>query len=137
MSYATANRLADALEADAAILVVDDEEAMRKLLALRLRLLGHEVVTAGSVGEAIDLLERQPFGAVLSDTRMPGSSGLDLLAYVRTRQPDLPFVLMSGNVDGTLEREAFAAGATAVFEKAVLLDALPDVFVTGLRVVAA
>jgi two-component system C4-dicarboxylate transport response regulator DctD len=137
MSAATAHRLSTALDADAAILVVDDDDAMRQLVALRLRLLGHEVVMARSVDEAIDLLERQRLGAVVSDLRMPGASGLDLLAYVRNRQPALPYVLMSGDVDDDLERNAFAAGATAVFEKSTLLEALPDVFVTGLHVVAA
>jgi CheY-like chemotaxis protein len=52
MPQPTANRFAAALDADAAILVVDDEDAMRELVALRLRLLGHEVVTARSVDEA-------------------------------------------------------------------------------------
>jgi DNA-binding NtrC family response regulator len=132
-----ANRLAAMLDVDAAILVVDDEDAMRQLVALRLRLLGHEVATARSVDEAIELLERQPVGAVVSDARMPGATGLDLLAYVRQRQPALPYVLMSADLDGVLERDALAAGATAVFEKRALLEVLPDIFVTGLHVIAA
>ena len=137
MSHPGADRISRVLDADAAILVVDDDDAMRQLIALRLRLLGHEVVTAASVDEAIVLLERQTFGAVLSDVRMPGATGLDLLAYARQRRPLLPYVLMSVDVDKALEHDALAAGATAVFEKNVLLEALPDIFVTGLNVVAA
>ena len=137
MLHTGADRISPVLDADAAILVVDDEDAMRQLIALRLRLLGHEVVAAGSVDEAIDLLDRQTFGAILSDVRMPGATGLDLLAYVRQRRPLLPYVLMSVEVDSALEHDALAAGATAVFEKNVLLEALPDIFVTGLHVVAA
>jgi two-component system C4-dicarboxylate transport response regulator DctD len=137
VSHPNTNRLSAVLDADAAILVVDDEDALRQLVALRLRLLGHEVVTARSVDEAIDVLEGQPLGAVLSDLRMPGATGLDLLAYVRQRSLLLPYVLMSSDVDDGLEHDALAAGATAVFEKSVLLAALPDVSATGLHGVAA
>ena len=137
MLHPTADRNSAALDSDAAILVVDDEDAMRQLVALRLRLLGHEVVTARSADEAIVLLDRQPLGAVLSDAHMPGATGLDLLAYVRQHQPLLPYVLMSADVDNALEHDALAAGATAVFEKNVLLEALPDIFVTGAHVIAA
>ncbi len=137
VSHPTANRLVTVLDADGTILVVDDEDAMRELVALRLRLIGREVVTARSVDEAIDLYERQPFAAVLSDALMPGATGLDLLAYVRQRQPLLPYILMSADVDNVLEHDALAAGATAVFAKSVLLQVLPDIFVTGLHVAAA
>jgi two-component system, NtrC family, C4-dicarboxylate transport response regulator DctD len=133
----TPDPIAALLDAGAAILVVDDEDAMRQLVALRLRLLGHEAVTARSVDEAIVLLEQQAFGAVVSDARMPGATGLDLLTYVRQRQPLLPYVLMSAHVDNALEQDAFTAGATAVFEKNVLLKALPDIFAAGLHVIAA
>ena len=137
MSHPGADPISPVLDTEGAILVVDDEDAMRQLIALRLRLLGHEVVTARSVDEAIGLLERQTFGAVLSDVRMPGATGLDLLAYARQRRPLLPYVLMSVDIDNALEHDALAAGATAVFEKNALLEALPDIFVTGLHVVAA
>jgi hypothetical protein len=46
-------------------------------------------------------------------------------------------VLMSADIDNGLENDALAAGATAVFEKDALLEALPDIFVTGLHVMAA
>jgi two-component system cell cycle sensor histidine kinase/response regulator CckA len=137
VSHPTADNLSAVRDADAAILVVDDDAAMRELVALRLRLLGHEVVMASSVDEAIDLLERQPLAAVLSDVRMPGATGLDLLAYVRQRRPLLPYLLMSADVDNAFEHDALAAGATAVFEKNALLQALPDIFATGLYVIAA
>ncbi len=137
MDHPTADGISAVLDADAPILVVDDEDAMRHLVAQRLRVLGHEVVTARSVDESIDLLERQRLGAVLSDARMPGATGLDLLAYVRQRRPRLPYVLMSADVDNVLEHDALAAGATAVFEKTVLLEALHDIFVAGAHDAAA
>jgi CheY-like chemotaxis protein len=70
--------------------------------------------------EAIDVLGRERFDAVVSDYRMPRAGGLELLAYVRRRFPGLPFVLMSGLV-GT---ELRASGADAVFDKSDLLELL-------------
>jgi DNA-binding NtrC family response regulator len=114
--------------AGTAVLVVDDDDALRKLLALRLRLLGHEVETASSVPAAIETLETRGIGAVLSDHSMPEASGLELLAYVARRRPGIPFVLMTGQLTAELEEDALAGGAALVLDKADLLEALPDLF---------
>jgi DNA-binding NtrC family response regulator len=115
--------------AGTAVLVVDDDDALRKLVALRLGLLGHEVETASSVPAAIETLEARGIGAVLSDHSMPEASGLELLAYVARRRPGIPFVLMTGQLTAELEEEALAGGAALVLDKADLLEALPDLFV--------
>jgi DNA-binding NtrC family response regulator len=112
----------------ARILVVDDDEAMRSLLALRLGMLGHEVYTEASVAKAIATLEVVTVDAIVSDQRMVGGTGLDLLAYVRRRWPELPFILTSGAVDNELEAVAYAAGADWVYEKPDLPAALPELF---------
>jgi DNA-binding NtrC family response regulator len=117
------------------VLVVDDDNRMRNLLALRLQMLGHEVRTAGSVAEAIATLDTEHVDAIVSDRSMAGGSGLDLLAYVRARWPDLQFVLASGDVDGELEALAYGAGADWVFDKHDLPEALPELF-PSLRVAA-
>jgi DNA-binding NtrC family response regulator len=121
----------------ARILVVDDDETMRGLLALRLGMLGHEVHAAASVEQSIAMLEVVNVDAILSDHRMVGGTGLDLLAYVRRRWPELPFILMSGAVDGELEAVAYARGADWVYEKPDLPEALPELFpAVGVRVAA-
>jgi DNA-binding NtrC family response regulator len=117
------------------VLVVDDDNRMRSLLALRLQMLGHEVRTAGSVAEAIVTLDTEHVDAIVSDRSMTGGSGLDLLAYVRARWPDLQFVLASGDVDSELEALAYGAGADWVFDKHDLPEALPELF-PSLRVAA-
>jgi two-component system nitrogen regulation response regulator GlnG len=116
----------DFLSAD--VLVVDDDESMRNLLALRLQMLGHAPHTAASVEEAIALLETEHVDAVVSDRSMAGGSGLDLLAYVRQRWPDLPFVLASGDVDDELAQLAYSGGADWVYDKHALPEALPELF---------
>ena len=81
------------------ILVVDDEANIRRLLERFLARLGHIVVTAPAVPEALALLDGEPFDLVLTDLRMPGPSGLDLLAEVRARRPETRTILMSAHAD--------------------------------------
>jgi CheY-like chemotaxis protein len=99
------------------ILLAEDNDALRNLLALRLSALGHDVLRADSVAEAISLLESSHVDSVLSDHAMPGGNGLQLLAYVRNRRPDLPFVLMSAAVTPEMQATAAAEGVNAVVPK--------------------
>src|SRR4051794_28710468 len=99
------------------ILLAEDNDALRSLLDLRLSALGHDVVGADSVAEAISLLESTQVDGVLSDHAMPGGDGLQLLAYVRNRRPDLPFVLMSAAVTPEMQATATANGVNAVVSK--------------------
>jgi CheY-like chemotaxis protein len=105
------------------VLVVEDSPSFSGLLLMRLGALGASAVAVEDVDAAIDLLERQEFDLVLTDQDLARGTGLDLLAYVWHRFPDLPFVLMSAIVDGDLrERGALADG---VYEKDALLGVLP------------
>lgn len=83
----------------ARILVVDDEENICRSLQKYLSRLGYVVETAPSVPRAVDLLARGRFDLVLTDLRLPGPSGLDLLVEVRSRSPGTRMILMSANAD--------------------------------------
>ena len=96
------------------VLVVDDEEAIRRLSALALRRAGFEVDTAESVSEAATRLQQHPFDAVVSDLSMPGQGGLELLRLVRAHDLDVPVILMTG--------EVIAEGIETAGERDVLLD---------------
>mgnify|MGYP002780565441 FL=1 len=89
------------------ILVVDDEANICRLLERFLGRCGHLVETAGSVPEALDALARDRFDLVLTDLRLPGPSGLDLLVEVRARAPGTRMILMSAHAD-------IGAAATAI-----------------------
>ncbi len=79
------------------ILVVDDEEEVREILAETLEEFGYAVLTAASGEEALPVLARDGGVAlVITDVRMPGMSGLDLAAEVRQRWPAVKVVLISG-----------------------------------------
>jgi CheY-like chemotaxis protein len=105
------------------ILVVEDNATFRALLAARLEALGAVTVGVEDVDTAITALEREPFDLVMTDHQLPRGTGLDVLAYVARRFPELPRVLMSATVDPELRRRAVLADA--VYDKDELLRVLP------------
>ncbi len=97
-------------QTDQTILVVDDEEMMRSLLAMTLKRDGWSVLTAGCVEDAIDLLEQNETMIVLSDIRMPGRDGFELLSHIKETDPSMPVLLMSGHGEWSRD-QVVAAGA--------------------------
>ncbi|MEB2335385.1 MAG: response regulator, partial [Burkholderiales bacterium] len=97
------------------ILVAEDDRRMRELIAA---VLGEiepnvEIVTAADAHEAMDLFEADHAAVVLTDLRMPGADGLDLLKFVRQRDPQTQVVLVTGH--GTVE-SAVAALKQGAFD---------------------
>jgi DNA-binding NtrC family response regulator len=84
-----------------AILVVDDEEAMRVSMAAWLEKNGHHVEMAASGEEALAILEHKPCDLVLLDIKMPGMDGHELLRQVKTRHPTIIIVMVTAY--GTIE----------------------------------
>jgi len=80
---------------NATILVVDDDERLRQTLSLLLRTAGHEVVAAADAAAAEDILRERDVDLVISDVRMPGGSGLDLLDGVKRLEVDTPVILLT------------------------------------------
>ncbi len=82
----------------ARILVVDDEEAVRALIARGVALDGHEVTVAGDGAEAMDLVTEHggAFDLVLSDIRMPLMDGIAFALQAKREFPDLTILLMTG-----------------------------------------
>jgi putative nucleotidyltransferase with HDIG domain len=78
------------------VLLVDDHAPVLRFLALAFKSSGCVVSTAASAEEAFDLLSLQSFDLVVSDIKMPGLSGLDVLRAVKGRQPGTPVVLITG-----------------------------------------
>src|ERR1700746_2133276 len=76
------------------ILVVDDERSIRELLEITFRKEGYRVEVANNVDDAKRKLESQIFDIVISDVRMPGESGVDLLTFAKEIAPDTFFLLV-------------------------------------------
>lgn len=92
------------------ILIVDDEESVRELLALELRT-EYACTLAASAEEALKLLATNAFQLVLSDMTMPGISGLELCEFVRRSYPNTVVVMVSGMNDIQNAIEAMRQGA--------------------------
>ncbi|ACL22774.1 two component, sigma54 specific, transcriptional regulator, Fis family [Desulfitobacterium hafniense DCB-2] len=93
------------------VLILDDEEDLRSILAQRLGRRGYEIMEAATAQEGMALLQETIFEAVLLDIRLPDGDGLQLLQAMKKRQPDLQVIMLTGH--GTLESaiEAMKAGA--------------------------
>ncbi|MFI4883125.1 MAG: sigma-54-dependent transcriptional regulator [Phycisphaerales bacterium JB064] len=80
----------------ASVLVVDDAEAMREIISRNLTALGYDVRVAADVPAALSALGAQPADLVVTDMRMPGADGLDLVRQVRERWPATALVMVTG-----------------------------------------
>lgn len=81
------------------ILLVDDEEDIRQIYAQRLKRIGFKVTTAHRADEAMKILVEEQVDFIISDVKMPGASGFDLMSLSKIYEADIPFVLISGHVD--------------------------------------
>ncbi|MGV3623586.1 MAG: sigma-54-dependent transcriptional regulator [Archangium sp.] len=94
-----------------AILVVDDDEAVGRVLAALLTQDGHKATWVNSAEAALATLEKRAFDLVLSDVRMPGLSGLELLKLVRAKSPELPVIILTAHGTVPMAVEAMRDGA--------------------------
>jgi two-component system nitrogen regulation response regulator GlnG len=107
----------------ARVWVVDDDRSVRFVLAAALREAGFAVTAFAAAGEALDALGREaPPALVVTDVRMPGDSGLQLLDKLKAAHPALPVVVMSAHTDVASTAGAFRGGAHEFLSKPFDLD---------------
>jgi DNA-binding NtrC family response regulator len=106
------------------LLVVDDDEAMRQMLTSLFREEGYAVEQASSADQALQRSAEVEFDAVLSDVRMPGRSGIELVGELRRLRPQTPVILMTafGNIETAVA--AMRAGALDYITKPFEPDAV-------------
>lgn len=109
---------------DVTILVIDDEESQLVAICGFLKKLGYNVISCSSAEYALPIFEREPVDLVISDMRMPGMSGLDLMLKIKPAIPDVMFILMTayGTVDNAVE--SIKKGAFNYLTKPIDLDQL-------------
>ncbi|MEX5551944.1 sigma-54-dependent transcriptional regulator [Pseudomonas pergaminensis] len=107
-----------------AVIVVDDEASIRTAVEQWLSLSGFEVQLFSRAEACLAQLPKDFPGVILSDVRMPGLSGLELLAEVQRRDADLPVILLTGHGDVPMAVEAMRDGAYDFLEKPFSPDAL-------------
>ena len=106
------------MAAPARVLYVDDHDEMRELVPELLERHGAlSVTTATTVDGGLDRLAESDVECVVCDYDLPDSDGLEFLAAVRERRPDLPFVLFTGQGSEDIASEAISAGVTDYMQK--------------------
>jgi DNA-binding NtrC family response regulator len=113
------------------VLIVDDDPVLLEALpeALRLRMAGITVETADSAAAALNRISDRDYDAIVTDIKMPGMDGLELLAAIRTRRPDTPTLMISGHGETDLVVSALRGGACDFISKPIDRD----YFVASLR----
>ncbi|KAF2390519.1 sigma-54-dependent transcriptional regulator [Pseudomonas frederiksbergensis] len=99
------------------VIVVDDESSIRSAVEQWLSLSGFDVQLFSRADECLAQLPTHFPGVILSDVRMPGMTGLELLAEVQRRDADLPVILLTGHGDVPMAVEAMRDGAYDFLEK--------------------
>ena len=106
------------------VLIVDDDPALLQALpeTLRLRMGGVVVETANSAPAALDRIMAEDYDAIVTDIKMPGMDGLELLAEIRMRRPDTPTLIITGHGENELVVRALRGGAADFIQKPIDRD---------------
>lgn len=97
--------------------VVDDDEAVRESLSFLLSAAGYETETYGSAQEFLDRLPDLDAGCLVTDVRMPGMNGIELMRRVIESEKPIPVIVVTGHGDIPLAVEAMKVGAVEFLEK--------------------
>ncbi len=99
------------------VLLIEDDLELRKSLAQSLELEDIDVIEVGSYVAAKSFIEAKFEGVILSDMRMPGKDGFDVLHYAQSQDDELPVVLLTGEADVPMAVRAMAEGAYDFLQK--------------------
>ncbi len=93
------------------ILVVEDDESLRRVMQAQLEKAGHNAAVAGDVRQALEVLDLEPQDVVISDLNLPGESGLELLKKIRAEHPETVTIIVTAYGTVTSAVDAMKAGA--------------------------
>ena len=108
------------------VLLVDDEKEFLEIMSDRMKARDMEVTTATSAQQALEIIEKESFDAIILDFQMPGMDGMDALKAIKAKKPELQIILLTGYA--TIEKgvEAMKIGATDFIEKPADLEVLAE-----------
>ncbi len=106
------------------ILIVDDEEGIREILAFAFEMEGYPVSTAADGSEAFEKVFADVIDVVITDIRMPKKDGLTLLKEIRQKHQKLPFVIVMTAYSEFSEQEITDMGAVGLLQKPIDLNKL-------------
>jgi len=108
------------------VLIVDDDKAFLAILSERMQNRGMEVSTAESAAEALQMLEKESFDAVLLDLMMPEMGGIEALQVMRKKQPEVQVIFVTGHPSVSKGVEAMKLGAMDFISKPVDMGELTE-----------
>ena len=106
------------------ILIVDDEQDIRDVLAMALADMGHDVLTAGEGEQALRLFREASPPIVVTDIKMPGMDGIDLLQKLKQENPETEVIMITGHGDLDLAIRSLKCEATDFITKPINIDVL-------------
>jgi YesN/AraC family two-component response regulator len=114
------------------ILIIDDEQPTLQMLTLYLEACGHSVLTAENEIEGLEVFRSRRPAIVLTDIKMPGKDGFDVLRQIKAIAPQTEVIVITGHGDKDLAQQALNLKASAYFNKPLDTEAL-DVAIRGIE----
>jgi heterodisulfide reductase subunit A2 len=108
------------------ILVVDDEAIVRESIRDWLKDAGYQVSVAESGEEALKMIQKQDFGVMILDLRLPGINGIDVLKKAKTLKPDIKSIVITAYPTMLTQEEATKLGAIDYLVKPIFPDKLEE-----------
>ena len=108
------------------ILVVDDQESMRKMLADLLDMMGLEAQTVGSGEEALRELDSAGIDLVITDLNMPQMDGMELMKRIKATHPEMPVIVITGYGTFNTEKQVLANGADGYIPKPCTINRVQE-----------
>ena len=106
------------------VLLIDDEEPIRKIVGLYLKSKGHEVITAGDGQSGIELFQQEKPPIVLTDIKMPGMDGIEVLKRIKEMTPETEVIVITGHGDMDMAIQSLQLDASDFITKPVGNEAL-------------
>jgi DNA-binding response OmpR family regulator len=109
------------------VMIIEDDEEMRSLLKDFFEEEGFETDSVSNGVDALRMLSKDHFDLVITDIRMPGLTGLDILPRIRSLKPETLIIVMTAYGSDDVRRRSFERGATIYLEKPIHLTKLRTV----------
>ena len=106
------------------VLLVDDEKEFLDIMTERMEARGMKVTTAQTAEQALSIIEKESFDAIVMDFQMPGMDGMEALKIIKSKKPELQIILLTGYATVEKTVEAMKVGAIDFLEKPADIEAL-------------
>ncbi|MFQ6618273.1 MAG: response regulator [Fidelibacterota bacterium] len=109
------------------ILIIDDEEDIRKTLSLFLERRGYGVIEAGDVIDTIKYMNKETPQIIFLDIKLPGLDGIEILKMIKHYDQDIPVIMMSGYATEDMAKESLQLGAFDYVRKPFNMDRIDSI----------